>query len=82
MWKLKHRVIWEKANRPIPKNYTVIFLDGNKSNTDINNLALISRSELLIVNQRKLLKSNAELSKVGVNIAKVQSKINKRKRGE
>ena len=82
VWKLKHRVIWEKYNGPIPKNYTVIFLDGNKSNTDINNLALVSRSELLIVNQKKLIKSDTELSKVGINIAKVQSKINKRKRGK
>lgn len=82
VWKLKHRVIWEKANGPIPKNYTVIFLDGDKSNTDINNLALVSRSELLIVNQKKLIKSDTELSKVGINIAKVQSKINKRKRGK
>ena len=82
VWKLKHRVIWEKANGPIPKNYTVIFLDGDKSNTDINNLTLVSRSELLIVNQKKLIKSDTELSKVGINIAKVQSKINKRKRGK
>ena len=73
VWKLKHRVIWEKANGPIPKNYTVIFLDGDKSNTDINNLALVSRSELLIVNQKKLIKSDTELSKVGINIAKVHS---------
>ena len=80
VWKLKHRVIWEKANGPIPKNYTVIFLDGDKSNTDINNLALVSRSELLIVNQKKLIKSDTELSKVGINIAKVQSKINKLKK--
>ena len=82
VWKLKHRVIWEKANGPIPKNYTVIFLDGDKSNTDINNLALVSRSELLIVNQKKLIKSDTELSKVGINIAKVQSKINKLKKEE
>ena len=82
VWRLKHRVVWEKVNGPIPKNHVVIFLDGDKSNVNIDNLALVSRSELLIVNQRKLLKSNAELSKVGVNIAKVQSKINKRKRGE
>ena len=80
VWKLKHRVVWEKANGPIPKNYTVIFLDGDKSNTDINNLALVSRNELLIINQRGLLKKDKELSKVGINIAKLQSKINKRKR--
>lgn len=82
VWRLKHRVVWEKVNGPIPKNHVVIFLDGDKSNVNIDNLALVSRSELLIANQRKLLKSNAELSKVGINIAKVQSKINKRKRGK
>lgn len=44
-WKLKHRVVWENANGPIPKGYNVQFKDKNKQNTDLDNLYLISRSE-------------------------------------
>lgn len=79
-WELKHRVIWEQHNGPVPKNYVVIFLDGNKLNIDINNLALITRAELKILNQNKLIYDNAEATKAGVMIAKVIDTKNKRRK--
>lgn len=79
-WKHKHRVIWEQHNGPVPRNYVVIFLDGDKTNLDINNLGLISRSELKIMNQRGLIYDNAEATKTGVMIAKVIDTKNKRKK--
>jgi hypothetical protein len=44
-WRLLQRVIWERCNRPIPNNHVVIFLDGNKKNLEITNLAVLSRSD-------------------------------------
>lgn len=44
-WKLKHRLVWEQANGPIPKGYNIQFRDGNKLNLDIDNLYMISRKE-------------------------------------
>lgn len=50
-WKLKQRVIWEKEKGPIPKGSSVIFLDGNRFNFDINNLRCVTRAELLYFKQ-------------------------------
>jgi len=49
-WRLKHRVLWEKANGPIPDDHIVVFKDNNQLNFDINNLQLISKSENMLRN--------------------------------
>lgn len=46
-WKLKHRVVWEQHNGPIPEGHNVQFKDRNKQNLDISNLYIISRSDQL-----------------------------------
>lgn len=43
-WQLKHRYVWERHNGPIPEGMIITFRDGNRQNTDIENLAMISRS--------------------------------------
>jgi hypothetical protein len=42
-----HRVIWEEANGPIPAGFDVHHVDGNTTNNEISNLALMGRSEHL-----------------------------------
>ena len=79
VWRLKHRVLWEEVNGPIPENYKLIFADGNRQNVSIENLVLVSSSEMLIMNKNKLFSENAEFTKTGANIAKVLDKVNKRK---
>lgn len=78
-WQLKHRVIWEKKYGKIPKGYNLIFADGNKQNFNLDNLILVSNSELFILNQNGLYKKDKYLTKVGVNIARVIDRVNKRK---
>ncbi len=58
----------------------MIFGDGDKLNCNIDNLILVSRSELLIMNRNKLIKNDSVLTKVGVNIAKLLDTMNKKKR--
>lgn len=81
-WELKHVLIWEKYhNQKVPKGYAVIFADGNNRNFDIDNLILVSRNELLQLNQNKLIiKGYAELTKTGINIAKLIIAKNERKK--
>lgn len=83
VWMSKGRYIWEQNYEKIPEGYIVTFLDGNTSNFDLNNLALISKNENRIMNTKKLRKSDAELTKVGVNIARVIAKTDEleRKKG-
>ena len=77
-WVFKHRLIYEQIYGKIPKNHKVVFADGNKRNFDPDNLLLVSYAEELIMNQRKLFTEDAEITKVGLNIAKVLNKARKR----
>lgn len=77
-WVLKHRLIYEQIHEKIPKNHKVVFADGNKRNFDPDNLLLVSYAEELIMNQRKLFTEDAELTKAGLNVAKVLNKAKKR----
>lgn len=76
IWKPKHRVIWENNFGPIPEGHFIIFADSNKRNFNLDNLILVSKKELLILNKEHLIKSDTELTKIGVTIAKVINKIN------
>ncbi len=79
-WKAKHRLIWEQAYGKIPKGYKVIFRDGNRHNIVLSNLALVSNSQMLILNRYKLIFEEQELTEVGINIAKVLDKVNEKSR--
>lgn len=74
-WKFKHRILWENKYGKIPKGSALIFSDGNKSNVSLDNLMLVTRRELLIMNSKKLITSSKELTESGLLLAKVKIKI-------
>lgn len=75
-WALKHRIIWEEYHKKkIPRGSVIIFADGDKSNLSIENLICITREELKVLNKCGLIKNDAELTKTGLNIAKIRIKL-------
>lgn len=78
-WVQLHNHIWEQANGPIPKGHVLIFGDGDFLNTDLDNLVLVTRKQLLILNSNNLIKDRADFTKIGVMIADllVAAKTNK-----
>ena len=52
VWKLYHRVIWEKNHGKIPPNHVVAFKDNNTQNARIENLELISMAENMYRNSK------------------------------
>ncbi|WP_440894942.1 HNH endonuclease signature motif containing protein [Amphibacillus sp. Q70] len=75
-WKLKHRVVWEKAHgKSIPNGHTVIFADGNKLNMAIDNLVLVSRRQLSQLNLRGFLTGDPDVLQAGLNIINIDKKI-------
>ncbi len=80
VWKLKHILVWEAANGPVPKGSAILFLDGNHENTSLENLMLITRAELARLNQNGLIRNDAELTKSGVLVARLISEIGKAKK--
>lgn len=89
-WEFKHRLIYEKAHGKIPEGYNVIFADGDNRNFNIDNLMLVKKNELAVMNRRGLFfKGSIEQTKIGLNIAKLmilkkqKSKKNKKhKKGD
>lgn len=82
-WKGKHILIWEQYHgRPVPPGYVVIFGDGNNRNFDPENLLLVSRAQLIRMNQHGLIKNDTELTKTGILIADIYNKIGERKRNK
>ena len=75
--------MYEKTHHTkLTKNQIVIFLDGNKSNFNPDNLAVVNRKELMILNHEKLLtKDDKGLSKTGVLVAKLKMKIKEKENG-
>ncbi len=78
-WKLKHRMIWEQENGKIPQGYVVMFKDGDKLNTDIDNLMLVSRKVLAVMNKRGLYKSGYR--ETAALMAELKIKANEKRRG-
>lgn len=86
-WMPKQQYIYEQYhNVKVPEKSVVIFADGNYRNFDIDNLVMVTRSELLYLNQHHLIYNDAELTKTGVLIAKVSraasERGNKKKEGK
>ena len=79
VWKLKHRIIYEKYYGPVPADHIILFADKNKQNFDINNLLLVSRNELMKINWNGLQKDDPELTKIGLLVARVMVKVEERK---
>lgn len=69
VWKLKHRLVWEQVNGPIPEGHIVIFADQDRENFEPDNLLLISRQKFIRMNQNGLIKNNKEATKTGAVIA-------------
>lgn len=76
-WKQKHRIIWEENYGPIPKGYKVIFKDGDRHNFELDNLAIVSNSQMLILNRNNLIYDDKELTESGIVLSKYIDKVNK-----
>jgi hypothetical protein len=79
-WKKKHYLIWEAANGPVPEGHIVIFADRNKSNFDLDNLLLASRKELVVMNRKRLIFPDKDLTKTGKTVADMILLIGDRER--
>lgn len=75
-WQLMQRYVWEKTNgRKLLKNECVVFLDGDKSNLEPDNLMAIKRSELARVNKNHRITDDPELTRSGIYVERVKEII-------
>ncbi|BEO98149.1 hypothetical protein FNCP11_04650 [Fusobacterium nucleatum] len=74
-WVRKHRWLYEQEHGAIPENSVIIFADGDKTNLNTDNLICVTRNELKVLNQCRLISSVSELTKTGLNVAKLKIKL-------
>ncbi|MPM21480.1 hypothetical protein SDC9_67924 [bioreactor metagenome] len=79
-WREKHRLIWEAANGAVPKDHVLLFADGNALNITLENLILISRAQLVRINQNGLIGGSADLTRAGLLVADIMAKTAERRR--
>lgn len=74
-WIPKHCKVWEDHHGSIPNGHVVIHLDGDRTNCNIENLALVTRAVHGTMNQNHLRFDDRELTLCGINIAKLKCAI-------
>lgn len=74
-WRMKHRYVWEQANGPIPDDYVVLFLDQNKLNCALENLFLVQRKYIPIVNRNLKFSSDSVANRCLLKLAEIDFKI-------
>ena len=75
VWEFKHKMVWEKHHGKVPPGHVITFLDGNKTNCELENLCLISTAENAVLNFARLRCASSELMETGVAIAKLKLKV-------
>ncbi|WP_373711783.1 HNH endonuclease signature motif containing protein [Jeotgalibaca porci] len=74
-WVYKHRLMWERVNGPIQDNYLLVFLDNNKQNCNLENLALVDASTHGYMFKNDDYTTDGELTKSAIGISKLMSTI-------
>lgn len=80
-WRYVHVLLWEQHYGPVPRGYAVKFVDGDRANIALNNLCLVSRSDLASLN-RMWGRYPRELCEVIQLRGALNRKINRRARHE
>lgn len=70
-YRLKHQVVWEKANGKIPPGKAIVFRDGDKLNCKLDNLILVSRGQLAVMNKSGLIHAPAEMKETAALTAEL-----------
>ena len=73
-WEQLHAVNWRTKNGPVPKGMCISFIDGDKNNTQLDNLELISRNVNLQINRLQHPSQSPELRQVIRTTGKLMAK--------
>jgi hypothetical protein len=80
-WKYKQRYIYEQYYKvELPKDIMVIFLDGDRTNFNIDNLMAVSTPEYNCIKNKDLLSNNAMVTKTAILGARLYYKIKEKEK--
>lgn len=78
-WKLKHKLVWEEANGPVPKGCVLIFRDNDHTNCNLDNIILISKAENIELNRKGFSVVTNEMKDAAVLVTKSTITTRKKK---
>lgn len=82
-WKLRGRAVYEVEYGPISKGHKLVHINGNSVDDRLENLVVLTNSEMARLNQSKLMcKGDTESNQVAINVAKLADKIGRLKKGK
>lgn len=70
-WETKARYVWQQANGKLKKDERILYLNGDKSDWRLENLALVNNKIIARLNRYSLISENADLTKCAVTRAKI-----------
>lgn len=80
-WEYKQRLIYEKYhNIKLTSDDYIIFLDQDRTNFDVSNLIKVTRQESSVLANQKLFSKDSNLTKVGIDIAKLIIKLKEKRK--
>ena len=79
-WQMLHVYIWEQKHGKVPAGHCVITKDKNPLNVSLDNLMLVTRSELARLNQRYT-SISPKLKETAVNVIRLQTKVKEIQKG-
>lgn len=65
-WELYHRWLWEKKNGKVPDDCYLIFLDNDRKNCDLSNLALIPKAYIAIMMKYQLKSESRQITETSI----------------
>lgn len=74
-WHLKHVHIWEKEYGKTPEGHAIVFLNKDRADVRIENLELLTRTELVRMNQSDLFSTDPEVTKTGINLVRLNTVV-------
>lgn len=79
IWRNKAHMVWEKHNgKPVPSGKHLLHLDCDFTNNDIDNLVLVSRSDLAKLNKKRFRYMPNEVRLSVVAMSKLDTEIKRR----
>lgn len=76
-WKTKRRAAWELEKGSIPRGQKIISVDGDKYNTDIQNLRVVDNDTVVVLMSNDWLGKGGEIFDTGVAYAKLYNALRK-----
>lgn len=80
VWRLKHQLVWEEHNGPIPEGCIITFANGDTLDYRIENLVLTTKAQNAVRNHLGLKGSDKETAETANKIADLKIAIGKAKR--